>query len=394
MSNFSIGKRLRQARRERGLSQERLADLAGCSVSLISKLERGDRGTPGRVATLTDLAGALGISPSDLLGNRERFGVHGGGLLGVRDILLGVGDLPGFGAPPGGEPVPVPVLDAATRRAWRLYWGGRLGGLAAMLPGLVSDGQATAVVAGEPAWRLLAQAYQACACVLVHAGNDDLAGVAAIRGLSAAERSSDELQYSALCCTASWVFLHQGRLGEAERVAVRAAERIDPAGRDVPPEHVTVWGGLLLTATAAAAAAGRGGEVREYTGVTRAAVAGWPADRHDYQVNCGPTQVAMQACHAASVLGNGGEAMREAQRVRRSDLLDISWGAHHLDKAMVWMDARKHDAAMNALLVACGVSEEWFSHQGHARAMVAELRKGRPSQRLKKLVSAAGILRS
>lgn len=393
MTDFTIGHRLRQIRRERGLSQERLADTAGVSVALISQLERGAKQAP-RLSTLTVLANALGIEPSDLLGNRERFGVHGGGLLGVRDILLGVGDLPGFTAEQDDtEPPPLHELAAATRRAWRMYWAGRFGGLAAILPDMVTDGRAAAAADGEPAAALLAQAYQMCACVLVHAGNDNLAAVAANRGLAAACDSGDELQYSALCCTSSWVFLHQGRHPEAERVAVRAAERIDPAGREVPPEQVTVWGGLLLTATAAAAAAGRAGEAGEYAGLAGAAVAGWPGDRHDYQVNCGPTQVAMQQCHAASVLGDGSRALEAAGRVRREDLLGISWGAHNLDVAMVLMDGRKYGEATEVLTRACEVSPEWYGHQGHARAMTGELRRvaAAPSRELRRLVAAAGI---
>jgi len=60
-----FGKKLQQLRRQTGLSQEQLADLASLHRTEIGMLERGIR-LP-RIDTLLKLAGALGTSPSDLL---------------------------------------------------------------------------------------------------------------------------------------------------------------------------------------------------------------------------------------------------------------------------------------------------------------------------------------
>jgi transcriptional regulator with XRE-family HTH domain len=57
------GQRLRQLRRSRGLSQERLADLAGLGVTTVARLERYAC-PPCRTRTLARLAAALGEPPA------------------------------------------------------------------------------------------------------------------------------------------------------------------------------------------------------------------------------------------------------------------------------------------------------------------------------------------
>ncbi len=76
----SVGDRVADARKTRGLSQRALAERAHISYSLLTKIEQGDRdATPGVVATL---AKALGVDVSDLTGQpyhqvgRHRDRVH------------------------------------------------------------------------------------------------------------------------------------------------------------------------------------------------------------------------------------------------------------------------------------------------------------------------------
>jgi DNA-binding XRE family transcriptional regulator len=57
------GERLRQLRRQHGLSQEKLADLAGVSLTTMARLERQDR-SPCRNWTMGRLAAALNETPA------------------------------------------------------------------------------------------------------------------------------------------------------------------------------------------------------------------------------------------------------------------------------------------------------------------------------------------
>lgn len=59
-----FGERIRTLRQDRGLSQERLADLAGVHRTYLSSLERGERNVS--LDNIYALARALGVPPADL----------------------------------------------------------------------------------------------------------------------------------------------------------------------------------------------------------------------------------------------------------------------------------------------------------------------------------------
>jgi transcriptional regulator with XRE-family HTH domain len=60
-----VGDKVRDLRKERGWSQQELADRAGISMQTVSNLETG-RHVPG-IATLSKIAGALGVGLGELL---------------------------------------------------------------------------------------------------------------------------------------------------------------------------------------------------------------------------------------------------------------------------------------------------------------------------------------
>ncbi len=390
----TIGARLRQARQERGLTQEELAERSGVSNDVIRKLEQ-ERRNAARITTLTHLANALSIPLSDLLGGRERLGpLRDGGVMAVRNTLLAVHDLPGIDLSDNhGEPSSLDELDAVVERCWQFYWSGQFGDLTAMLPDLVSEACVTQRVIGVRGSGALAQAYQLCANLVAQVGYDDLAMIAIERALGAAVHGDDELQHATLLGTAAWIYMRQGRYGDAERVASAAAQRIEPPLSKATPEHLTVWGSLMLWAAAAAAAAARADEAADYIGLARAAAGRFDEDRHDYWTNFGPTQVAMQATHTFSVLGKPTEALRAAERVRRSDLLHISYGVHQLDVARACLEARRNRDAAEALSEALGVSTEWFRSQADSRGLVRDLieRERRMTPALRQLALSVGL---
>jgi transcriptional regulator with XRE-family HTH domain len=60
-----VGRNAARIRRERGLTQEQLAERSGLSQQYLSGLERGQRNPT--IVTLYELATALGVSHLDLL---------------------------------------------------------------------------------------------------------------------------------------------------------------------------------------------------------------------------------------------------------------------------------------------------------------------------------------
>ncbi len=67
-----VGSNFARIRREKGLTQEEVAERSGFSQQYISSLENGRRNPT--VITLYELAQALGIGPLDLLAPEERAG--------------------------------------------------------------------------------------------------------------------------------------------------------------------------------------------------------------------------------------------------------------------------------------------------------------------------------
>lgn len=391
MDGDTIGLRLRKLRRDAALTQEALASEAGVSVDIVRKLEQGRRQS-ARTDTLISLANALDIDLSELVGKRPRLDRDDDPrVLALRDVVLAPELLVPDEAPETGPSVDRLRADVST--AWSWYWTGHLGRLTAALPDLVAQARVAHEIHGADAASVLSRGYQLAAVLLVQLGKDDLAALSAERAVTAAAAGNDQLQWATGHGTYAQALLHQGRTDAAERHAMWAAEQVEPSFTKASLEHLCVWGGLVLWAMAAAVAGGRRDPAVEYIGLARTAAGRFDGDRHDYQLNFGPTQVAMQATHAYAVLGEPGRALKAAINVQRDDLFDISYGRHLLDVAQAQLDARDLQATQETLLEAESVSSEWFRHQGPARSLVSELVQDttRLSPSLRRLVRSAGV---
>ena len=65
MNNYEIGQRIRRYRKEKGLSQEQLAEKVNISVTHMSHIETGN--TKLSLPVLVDIAGVLQVKTDDLL---------------------------------------------------------------------------------------------------------------------------------------------------------------------------------------------------------------------------------------------------------------------------------------------------------------------------------------
>lgn len=68
-----VAERIRTLRRQRGLTLQNLAERAGVSKSMISKVERGEASPSA--GTMSRLAEGLGVSISTLVGENDRLGI-------------------------------------------------------------------------------------------------------------------------------------------------------------------------------------------------------------------------------------------------------------------------------------------------------------------------------
>jgi transcriptional regulator with XRE-family HTH domain len=62
-----FGKRLREVRTRKGISQEKLAELAGLHRTYVSSVERGERNVS--LINIENLANALGVPMAELMPN-------------------------------------------------------------------------------------------------------------------------------------------------------------------------------------------------------------------------------------------------------------------------------------------------------------------------------------
>lgn len=106
MADTVLGRRLRQLRKEAGLSQAELAERAGISVQAIGALERGDRRQP-YPRTLRALMDALHVSKA------ERMSLLAAAAMPVPDIRAG--ERESFVAPPRAAQLPPDTADFTGR---------------------------------------------------------------------------------------------------------------------------------------------------------------------------------------------------------------------------------------------------------------------------------------
>jgi transcriptional regulator with XRE-family HTH domain len=387
----TIGDRLRLIRRERNMTQEELAEAAGVSKEIVAKLEQGRRQS-ARTITLMALSDALDVDLSDLTGKRDRIGADrdGGRVLALRDALISPYLLPGIDAEDDREPTPVVELQRAVDAAAGVYWKGDFGALLARLPGLIGEARHAHASLGPAATRPLALAYDLGASLMVHLGRDDLAALASERAIVTAHAGEDELLWATLHATYSWILLHQARLAEAEGLAVRMADRIEPSFSG-ESQRIAAWGNLLMTALAPAAAGRR--NVAEYISMAGAGAERLGGRVSIYQTSFGPATVAMQATHAYTVLREPARALEAARRIRPGDLQGISHGRHLLDVAQAHVEARHRRAALERLQEARDLSPVWFRHQGVARSLVRDIREEetRPSPAIRSLARSLSV---
>jgi transcriptional regulator with XRE-family HTH domain len=368
----TIGDRLKLLRQERSLTRNELADESGVSADVIEKLEHGRRQT-ARVTWLMKLADALKAELSGLLGRRRSDEEDDGAAPAVCDAVAAPESTPGMDADDAGEAPDLGELRTAVAEAWRVYWSGDLPRVATTLPGLIGEARLASRNVGVKAAAPLAEAQHLAARLLTHLGQADLAALATEEAIRAAESGDDELQWTALHGAYSTALLHQDLTRMSEDHAVRIAEDTEPFMDDAELRRLTVWGGLILAAMAAAVTGTRAGAVSDYVDLAQSAAGRFGRDRLDYHVRFGPSEVAMLATHAYAILQEPGRALRSARGVHPEDLPSGMYGRHLLDVARAQAQLMDLREAESTLQEAESLSRRSFRHQGPAHDLVGEL---------------------
>ncbi|MDN5384444.1 helix-turn-helix transcriptional regulator [Streptomyces sp. LB8] len=184
-TELAPGANLAALRKERGLTQRQLARLANISVSLLSKIEVGDRTLTPAVAA--DLGKPMGLSMAEVLGKasvtqdgEERLSALRSA---VRDYDL-----------PGRQEVQEDALRASLKAAGQLRDKAEVDRLLAMLPGLLRDATTYAHAANTvDSWMALSEVYSSVYWLAARHRWMDMAELAVTRQRWAVEQKTNPL---------------------------------------------------------------------------------------------------------------------------------------------------------------------------------------------------------
>lgn len=393
---------LSRCRKARNLSQEQLAEAAGVGVDTISRIERGTR-SASRPSTVHRLASALGTTPASLLGVGDHTMPSGEpDVTELRRAVTATSTVIGLDTAEAAELLPAEELAESIRRAWRSYVGGRHHQLLAELPALLFDARRRVHagrgddVASEQ--RLLSTAYRLAAGLAGRLDLGDLAWTSAERAIAAAESSDEpDLQVAISHRYLVWTLIRQGRSGEAERVAVAAAERIEPRMLEREAARVGVFGNLLFNAARAALANGDSGRSGDLLAVANAAAVRAGVDHSSEAAIFGPRVAAFQSIEHAARVGDPGEALHRAGLLPAAQgRVPAFWEAgHRLHLALAAVRLRRDHLALDCLAEAMELAPEWARAQSLGTTVMAELvdkAARRRDQRFADLAACYGVV--
>ncbi|MEW2493292.1 helix-turn-helix domain-containing protein [Streptomyces nodosus] len=372
-ADLPIGDRIRHHRG--GRRQDAIAGLVGISPDYLSQIERGLK-VPS-LSILYALAQELGVPAAALLSEQapvEEAAVDSAEAAVGRALL-------GYGPPRSAEPVAAAVLRERVEAAWQSWQtaGDRFTQAATTLPGLVADTEhavraaraGTDVAERRAVLRAAADLYCLLRSYLRRTGRVDLATLAADRAMRAAEDADDPLRIAAAQWNLGHVLLAAGQPGEAEELALRAAEQV-AAARMPEAERVAMGGALQLVAVVGAARRRRWWEARERLKKQAAPAARKVSDGSNVAWTVfGPTNVALHALSIDMEAGETGEALHTADAIDTSGLpsleREFTFG---LEVAACHSQRRDDAAALLALLGLEAIAPEDLARTPLARQVV------------------------
>jgi transcriptional regulator with XRE-family HTH domain len=360
-----LGDRLREARKRHGLSQRDLARLSGVSVSLISKLEQGER-QDTRTETARKLAAVLQVPTMALLGDAPSvFPVPAEPAWEpLRQAIASPSrrDMP--------EPVTGDGITAALTAAVKLYHDNQYATLAAVLPGLLADAQDTTPL-------IRSRVLQLAGSLMTQTRQRDAARIALDRSLADAQASGSTLDAASAIITMCWLLLLERQFGQVYTLALRWADQIEPKLSTATTAELSTWGWLLLRASAAATRDNLPGEATQIMRLAEAAAITVGADRgtyHSYWTTFGPATVAMKQVENAVIEDRPDLALALTAKVP-PNLRPTSdnRNRHLLDVTAAHLQLRRYPDAFDVLYGLSREAPTWLRNQQMAKDLLRTL---------------------
>jgi transcriptional regulator with XRE-family HTH domain len=337
------GQAVAAARKARRLTQADLARQAAISLSLLRKIEQGDRVLTDAVRAA--IARVLGPLPS-AGGGLARTGRISAAIPLLQDTM-DCYDLP---SPLPGAPRPLPELRSAVTRATQCRLASRYAELADLLPGLIRELTTVAMSSSghqqEQAYSLLALAYRAADAIADKHGYRDMSARAVELTRWAAARSGDPI----LTMMAAYVRAELFFAGSRPEAGLQLLDR---AAGPPPPEDdvraLATYGAIQMRAAVLAARAAMPEQAADRMAEARVA-ASHTRDGTYAGTAFGPSSVRVHELAAAVEAGNGCRALQLASDWEPPATLPAERRSHfHIEAARAYHWAGKPDQAINAL---------------------------------------------
>ncbi|WEB38785.1 helix-turn-helix domain-containing protein [Streptomyces yunnanensis] len=341
------GRNVATLRKERGLSQAQLARMAGVSLSMLSKIEVGDRPlTQGMGAAL---ANAMGITLDEVLGKAPVTSEDN--LKELRSAMRRF-DLPGE------PPVEAEALKLDLARLTKHRFNTELSEVLSMLPGLTSRVTNYAHAAGTPeAWAMVADTYSTIYWVAARHRWLDLAELASVKQVLAAERATTLVQVVAARDHAG-MFLNggdfAGGLAVVERAIVKAESTL------TGPERAFGLGTLHLRGLTLAGRLRDKAEADKHIERAERLAGEFQSDVVKHEMHFGPQNAAVHIISTSGDLRRHSKALQVSNDLQRQEinLPATRVGPMHLDTARARLALGDRDGALDSLESAWAVAPQ------------------------------------
>jgi transcriptional regulator with XRE-family HTH domain len=379
----TLGERVKELRRERGLDQRGLADIVKRSVSWVSQVERGEI-VVGDVGMIQRLAVALSVPSRDLV--ELVLGEEAGELERQRPYVEVLRlALAGHPAPQAALGLPARTraaltlegLQAQVQKAWALVHASAFEDLGPLLAHLIPDLEATSRRADDAerseVLGLLADAYQVAAAMLVKVGDIGAGWIAADRAIAAGERCGNHAMIMAGQLRMAHTFVDSSEDELALHVLRQAVALAKTLSRDAEPGLISLTGACALLLSVLEARRGNAEEARRHLKVAAGLARRLGTDRNDYGTEFGPTNVALHQVAVEVELGNAAEAERLAKRVDASGLSAERQARFLVDVARARAQRREVARAVAALTEAESIAPAEVADSRLVRELLADL---------------------
>jgi transcriptional regulator with XRE-family HTH domain len=363
----SVGARLRQLRKLRGLTQHQLAAGTHFSLSLVKKIEQGS--VPPSAAFVSVVARVLRVKAAYLYGTEERELAEQPAVeaIGIAELRLA---LDSYDDPrPEGRPLTlteaVRRLQRLAQRVYALRYAEAVHDLPALLPHLYLLAQQ-----GEPGCAALHDGYRLAASLAGQYRQADLAAIATERHVALAPSTGDPLRVAISAYHRTSRHLQSGGFD----VGLRTLERAQQHLGDGPADHAVAVQ-LHLRAAVIAARGGDRERGDDHVGQAREISERFnPPPSPYYNIDASRLNIDVHWCAIPVENYDGTTSIQRAGQVA---ILDPKRpervGHHHLDQARAWLLFGNRDQALAELNAARRIAPDRIRHHPQVRATVLAL---------------------